>query len=197
MKLYGLTGGVGMGKSAAMDILRREGFAVLDTDALAREVVAAGAEALAKIAARFGPQALDAQGGMNRPYVAERVFEDAEARRWLEALLHPLIRERWLEQAGRWKEEGRAAGVIVIPLLFEAETEKNFDKVICVACTSGAQSERLLARGWTDRQVRARLKAQWPVERKMERSDFVIWNDSSLSILEEQLRRTPPMRERS
>lgn len=193
MKLYGLTGGIGMGKSAAAEFLRKEGVAVADTDDIAREVVAPGQKALASIAERFGARALDAAGRLNRGFLAEQVFSDAAARQWLEALLHPLIRERWQAEAARWKEEGRAAGVVVIPLLFETEAEKNFDKVICVASGVGAQSARLHERGWTAQQMRGRLSAQWPIERKMERSDYVVWNESSLTVLHEQLRRMPPL----
>jgi dephospho-CoA kinase len=193
MKLYGLTGGIGMGKSAAAEFLRQEGVAVSDTDDIAREVVAPGQEALAAITKRFGAKALDAAGRLDRKFLAEQVFSDATARQWLEALLHPLIRERWQAEAARWKEESWAAGVVVIPLLFETEAEKNFDKVICVACGVGAQSARLHERGWTAQQMRGRLSAQWPIERKMERSDYVVWNESSLTVLQEQLRRTPPL----
>jgi len=77
----------------------------------------------------------------------------------------------------------------VIPLLFETRAESHFDKIICVACSAPAQRERLLARGWTPEQIQQRLAAQWPVEQKISRADFVVWTDGALDAHVRQLER--------
>jgi dephospho-CoA kinase len=194
VKLYGLTGGPGMGKSAAAELLAAEGVAVVDTDVIAREVVNKGERGLEAVAAEFGEKVIDADGGLDRAVLAGMVFANPEARLKLEAILHPLIRERWLKTAGEWRATGRKAGVVVIPLLFETGAEQEFERVICIACSSRLQSVRLQQRGWNAEQVTGRLSAQWPIEKKIDRSHYVIWNDSSVEVLREQLGRVPPLK---
>jgi dephospho-CoA kinase len=123
------------------------------------------------------------------PPAARIVFSDAPAREKLEAILHPRIRERWLAQIETWRKENRALAVVVIPLLFETRAESHFDKIICVACSAATQRERLLARGWTPEQIQQRLAAQWPVEQKISRADFVVWTDGALDAHAQQLER--------
>ncbi|MFM2083051.1 MAG: dephospho-CoA kinase, partial [Verrucomicrobiota bacterium] len=168
MKLIGLTGGIGMGKSAAAEILRARGVAVVDTDELARELTAPGQSALAEIQKEFGAQILVADGKLNRAALASFVFADETARKKLEAILHPRIRERWLAQVAVWRAEQKSIAVVVIPLLFETSAETQFDRIVCVACSPATQSARLAARGWAPAQIAARNAAQWPVQRKMD-----------------------------
>lgn len=189
MTLIGLTGGVGMGKSAAADCLARRGLPVVDTDQLARAAVAPGEPALAEILAAFGPQYLDPDGQLRRAELARLVFSDATARARLEAILHPEIRRRWQALAAQWRREARPAGVVVIPLLYETGAQAEVDRVICVACAEAAQRARLASRGWTEEELARRQAAQWPVARKMARADFVVWNDGGLDLLEAQLDR--------
>ena len=194
MKLYGLTGGLGMGKSAAAELLAAEGMPMVDTDVIAREVVNKGERGLEAVAAEFGQNVIDADGGLDRAVLAGMVFANPEARLKLEAILHPLIRERWLRVAGEWRATGKKAGVVVIPLLFETGAEQEFERVICIACSPRLQSARLQQRGWNAEQVTGRLSAQWPIEKKIDRSHYVIWNDSSVEVLREQLGRVPPLK---
>lgn len=189
MKLLGLTGGMGMGKSAASDILRRLGMPVCDTDLVARQVVARGQPALAEIASVFGADVLDHAGDLRRDALADRVFGDAADRRRLEAIVHPRIRAAWQAEAAGWRRDGRPVGVVVIPLLFETGAETSLDATLCLACSPGVQRERLRERGWSAAHVAQRLAAQWPIEQKMAAATFVIWNDGGLALLEEQLRR--------
>jgi len=79
--------------------------------------------------------------------------------------------------------------VVVIPLLFETRAEAHFNKIICVACSAPTQRQRLLSRGWTPDQIRLRLAAQWPVEQKISRADFVVWTDGALDAHAQQLER--------
>jgi len=189
MKVCGLTGGVGMGKSTAAEFLRARGAQVVDTDELARQLVQPGQPALAEIKIEFGKKVIAPDGRLRREELARIVFADAAARQKLEAILHPRIRERWLAQVEIWRKENRALAVVVIPLLFETRAESHFNKIICVACSAVTQHERLLARGWTPEQIKQRLAAQWPVEQKISLADFVVWTDGDLDNHAKQIER--------
>ncbi|HVV01628.1 MAG TPA: dephospho-CoA kinase [Verrucomicrobiae bacterium] len=189
MTLIGLTGGIGMGKSTAAGLLRRRGLPVVDTDALARDLVAPGSAALNEIVAAFGAEMVDSAGALNRPRLADRVFSDETARRKLESILHPRIRAAWQEAAAQWRAERRSAGIVVIPLLFETGAEKELDLSACVACSMESQRARLQARGYTSVQIERRAKAQWPVRMKMDKCDFVLWAEGEIRVLDAQLGR--------
>ncbi|HEV7925776.1 MAG TPA: dephospho-CoA kinase [Verrucomicrobiae bacterium] len=189
MKLFGITGGVGMGKSTAGQLLRQRGVEVADTDMLARQLTEPGQPALQEIVQRFGPLVLSAGGQLNRAELARVVFANAGARTDLEAILHPRIRAAWEAEAQGWRAAGREIGAILIPLLFETGAETRFDAIICVACSEASQWQRLRARSWSDDQIRQRVAAQWPVEKKIARSDFVVWTDTTLEIHAGQLER--------
>ncbi len=177
MKLFGLTGGVGMGKSTAAGFLLRFGARVVDTDDIAQALVQPGQPARAEIAATFGKEILKAEGALDRAKLARLVFADESARKKLEAILHPRIRECWQAQVESWRQENCAVAVVVIPLLYETQAETHFDKIICVACSPDSQTERLKSRGWTPEQIRQRIAAQLPVAQKIARADFVIWTE--------------------
>lgn len=189
MKVFGLTGGLGMGKSTAAQILSRRGIAVVDTDDLARQLVGPGQPALAEIQKQFGPDIVAPDGQLRREELARLVFADGSARQKLEAILHPRIRKQWQAQVAAWRESGRCAAVVVIPLLFETGAESHFDEIICLACSAATQRERLRLRGWTEEQIDQRLAAQWPVERKMALARHVVWTEGDVAALEEQLAR--------
>ena len=189
MKVLGLTGGVGMGKSAADSLLRQRGVPVVDTDLLARELVEPGQPALAEIARHFGPDILCPDGRLRRGRLAQLVFADPAARQQLELILHPRIRQLWQTQIETWRAEGRPLAVVVIPLLFETGAEKELDATICVACSAPTQSQRLLARGWSPEQIQNRIRAQWPIEQKMTLATYVIWTEAGLDIHAAQLDR--------
>ena len=189
MKVCGLTGGVGMGKSTAAEFLRARGAQVVDTDELARQLVQPGQPALAEIQTEFGKNVVAPDGRLRREELARIVFADAAARKKLEAILHPRIRERWLAQIEIWRQENRALAVVVIPLLFETRAESHFNKIIYVACSAPTQRQRLLSRGWTPEQIQQRLAAQWPVEQKISRADFVVWTDGALDVQAQQIKR--------
>jgi len=189
MITFGLTGGVGMGKSTAAGFLLRLGVRVVDTDEIARRLVYPGEPALAEIKELFGPQIISTSGELNRAELARIVFADADARRKLENILHPRIRDAWMEQIKIWRQENCPLAVVIIPLLFETQAEAQFDKIICVACSPESQQERLLVRGWDAGQIRQRIAAQMPVEQKIAKSNFVIWTEGSPAVHEQQVRR--------
>ena len=189
MKVLGLTGGIGMGKSTSAQLLRSRNVPVVDTDDLARQVVEPGQPALAEIQAAFGADIVSPDGQLRRDELARRVFADPAARQRLEAILHPPIRALWRSQMQTWRAEGRPLAVVVIPLLFETKAEAELDATVCVACSASTQQERLRARGWSPDQIRQRLQAQWPVEKKMAMADFVLWTEAGLDVHAAQIDR--------
>jgi dephospho-CoA kinase len=187
MKVCGLTGGVGMGKSTAAGFFRERGARVVDTDEIARRLVQPGQPALGEIRAAFGKTVVGSTGELKRDELARIVFADADARKKLESILHPRIREQWLAQIETWRVEGCPLAIVVIPLLLETRAESHFDKIICAACSDAARRERLLARGWTSEQIGRRIAAQMPVEQKIARADFVIWTEGTLAVHSRQV----------
>jgi len=180
MKLLGLTGGIGMGKSTTAQFLRKQGAQVVDTDELARRLVEPGQPALGEIRSGFGGDILSGTGHLRREALAKIVFADPAARRQLEEILHPRIRQCWLAQLETWRGENRPLAVVVIPLLFETRAESHFHKTACVACSPVNQHQRLRQRDWTPEQITQRIAAQMPVEQKIARADFVIWTDGDM-----------------
>jgi dephospho-CoA kinase len=161
----------------------------VDTDDLARRVVSAGEPALVEIRSAFGASVFDASGELNRPALADVVFRDASARKQLEAILHPRILHLWREQLTVWRNDGRSAAAVIIPLLFETWAESEFDLVLCLACSAATQQQRLLARGLNCDQIQERLSAQMPIADKMARAHRVIWNEGDLEVLNQQCAR--------
>jgi dephospho-CoA kinase len=189
MKTLGLTGGIGMGKSAAADLLRRRGLPVIDTDDLARQVVEPGQPALAEIQKLFGSDVVGPDGHLRRDELARAVFPSSEKRRQLEAILHPRIRQLWHAQIDAWRAEGRVCSVVVIPLLFETNAQSELDCTVCIACTPVTQAQRLQTRGWSREQIVQRIQAQWPVEQKMSLANYVVWTEGDLEVHAAQLDR--------
>jgi dephospho-CoA kinase len=193
MRLIGLTGGIGAGKSTAADILRRWGVPVVDTDELARQLVEPGQPASREIAEAFGPGFFGPDDRLRRSELGRLVFSDPAARRRLEAILHPRILQAWQAEVARWRQARQPLGVVVIPLLYETDAARLFEAVICVACSDRTQRERLRARGWSEADIEQRLAAQWPLEKKMASADYVIWTEAGLDVHEAQLRRILPL----
>lgn len=178
-----------MGKSTVAQLLERRGVPVVDTDVLARKVVEPGQPALAAIQEMFGAAVLAPDGSLRREELARRVFSSDISRRQLEAILHPRIRALWQAQVDQWKTTGVRIGVVVIPLLFETNVAKQFDKVICMACSAATQQQRLTTRGWSAEQIQQRNAAQWPIEKKLTLADFVIWTEGSPEVTAAQVDR--------
>jgi dephospho-CoA kinase len=187
MKVCGLTGGVGMGKTTTAQCLVERGVRLLDTDNLARDLVRPGEPALGEIQAAFGADIVGADGQLRREELARIVFADHATRQKLESILHPRIRSAWLAQIEIWRSEGPALAVVVIPLLFETGAQSHFDRIICVACRPETQRERLATRGWTTPHIAQRMAAQWPVEQKIARSDYVVWTEGRVESLARQV----------
>ena len=170
-----LTGGAATGKSYVLDQFRRRGIPCLVADDLAHGVTAAGTEATAAIAERFGADVLAADGSVNREALGAIVFADASARRELEAIVHPGV-YRAIEAALRAFEklDGSPMAMVEIPLLYESGHAKDFNRVIVTACAEETQIARLVARGVSETRARQVLAAQMPTAEKAAKADYVI-----------------------
>ncbi len=167
----------------------RMGAAVVSADKLARDVVRPGTLAHAKIVERFGEEILRSDGWLDRPALANRVFSDPDARRDLNAIVHPAIAELAGAQLERLRETGAALIVYEAPLLFEAGAEDRVDAVLVVTVDEDVQMQRLMQRdGLDEEQARARIEAQMPQKQKVARADYVIDNSGSRDATERQVR---------
>ncbi len=177
MRVVGLTGGIATGKSTFGAALRARGVPVVDADALARTVVEPGSPALAEIVRTFGEGILDAEGALDRKKLGAIVFADPGARRRLEAITHPAIREAMVEETLRLAGLGHDLVFYDAPLLFEVGLDGALDCVVVVWAPRDAQRARVVRRdGITPAEADARLTAQLPVDAKAARADFVIDN---------------------
>lgn len=191
MITVGLTGNVASGKTAVAEAWREAGVPVVSADDLARAAVAVGTRGLAEVVAAFGPEVLDASGGMDRARMRESVFRDPAARERLEAIVHPRVRE------GRdaWLREQEAAGhplaVAEIPLLFETGMESEVDRVVVVDAPRDVRLRRMVEnRGLESGEARRIMEAQMDPGAKLERADHVIQNRGDLDALREAAART-------
>jgi dephospho-CoA kinase len=182
MVRWGITGGIGAGKSVARGILAARGIPVLDTDDVAREVVEPGSEGLSEILHTFGRGVLRPDGSLDRAALAAIVFRSDECRKQLESILHPRIHAAWTAWLERQEAMGTALAAVVIPLLFEKGYAGDFHDVIAVGCTDLTQRIRLQARGWDDSQRDARVGSQWSTAHKMAAADRVIWNEGTADV---------------
>jgi dephospho-CoA kinase len=182
--LVGLTGGIGAGKSAVAARLAELGALVIDSDRLAREVVAPGTDGLAEVVARFGVGVLTSGGELDRAAVARLVFGDDSQRRALEQIVHPRVRARAAELAAAAPPD--AVVVNDVPLLVESGLADTFDLVVVVEAPAAVRMARLTRdRGWDEGQVRSRIAAQATDEERRAMADVVILNDGSLAELRE------------
>jgi len=182
----GLTGGIASGKSTVSSILRELGAVVIDADQIAREVVAKGTPGLMAVVEAFGPQMLTADGELDRPRMGRLVFGDEDARRRLEAIVHPLVFERYAEL----EAAAPADGIVVhdIPLLVESGRAAQFDAVIVVDAPPEVQVERMVRdRGWTEEESRARIAAQATREQRRAVATYLIDNTGTREDLRRQV----------
>jgi dephospho-CoA kinase len=188
----GLTGGIGSGKTLVARLFKDFGAAIVDADAIAREVTAPGGPAYERIVAAFGPGVVHADGTLDRKALGDRIFPDATARRRLNALTHPHIRRRMSEEASRLGSlPGVEVIVLDIPLLLETTDGRDLglDGIVVVDADDNVRVGRLVARdGLSEADARRRLAAQMPLREKLARADWVIDNNGSPDHTREQVR---------
>ena len=179
----GLTGGIGSGKSSAARIFEELGAAVVDTDEISHALTRAGGTALPAIRSAFGEAYIAADGGLARASMRQHVFSDATARRKLEAILHPLIRQA---VHARVAAAGEPYVMIVVPLLLETGAYRDLlHRILVVDCSEDAQVARTMARsGLAEAEVRAIMAAQVPRAARLAAADDVLLNDDDLAALQ-------------
>ncbi|MCH8498127.1 MAG: dephospho-CoA kinase [Marinobacter sp.] len=191
MKILGLTGGIGSGKSTVVKAFADCGVHWVDADNVAREVVEPGSPALAAIAAHFGDTILTPEGQLDRAALRAIVFREPEEREWLEHLLHPLIRTTLVEQLRSPGADYALPYVILVsPLLLETDQHHLADRVLVVDVPVERQIERTMARDNNPRdQVERIIAAQMPREQRLSRADDVVNNDQALSAVKDEVLR--------
>jgi dephospho-CoA kinase len=183
-----LTGGIATGKSYCLARFASLGIPVIDADQLARDAVAPGSRALEEVATRFGATIIRPDGSLDRASLGRIVFTDRAARADLEAIVHPEVYRRISEWLATLPPRTRVA-IADIPLLFETGHTHDFDRVVVVACDPREQLRRIIARdGLSERDARARLDSQWPIEEKEARADYVIKTDRTVADTDSQVR---------
>ncbi|MGK3993934.1 dephospho-CoA kinase [Sorangium sp. So ce1024] len=186
--LFGLTGGLGSGKSTVAARFRAQGLPVIDADALAREVVAKGTEGLEAVVRAFGPEVLLPDGSLDRARVAAIVFADPEKRRLLNGIVHPRITALTMERAAALEARGERLACYEAALLVENGVADMFRPLVVVAVPEAVQIARAMARdGATEDEVRARLAAQLPLSSKVAVADHVIDNSGDRAATERQV----------
>jgi dephospho-CoA kinase len=189
MRKVALTGGIATGKSYVLAAFGRLGVPCLDADALAHGVMVAGTEASGAIGTRFGAGVLRPDGAVDRKKLAAIVFADSQARRELEAIVHPAVRRAIAAGLRAFELVDRAPlAVVDIPLLFETGRQGDFDRVIATVCSPATQRQRLLARGLSEGDVDQRLAAQLPALDKAARADISISTEGTFEETDAQVR---------
>lgn len=181
--LVGLTGGIACGKSTALGILGQLGWQTISTDAIVADLLQNDYSLKKALKTKWGPAVFD-DDEINKKKISEIIFNDQEARTWLENLLHPLVREIWKKEVVNSEEKNV---VVEIPLLFEKKLEHLFQITVCVQCEKKTQLKRLFDRGLTKAQSNARIDAQLPMGQKSQLADIVLLGENSLSFLKRQI----------
>ncbi|MBF2046441.1 MAG: dephospho-CoA kinase [Elainella sp. C42_A2020_010] len=189
MRIIGLTGGVGMGKTTVSEYLKtRYKLPILDADVYARAAVEPDSPILSRLAERYGPEILLPTGALNRSRLGDILFNDAAERRWIEQQIHPYVRHQMTTDLHRLVDQGCPTVVLVIPLLFEAGLTDLVTEIWVVSASQQQQIERLKQRDRLNlNQIQARIASQMPITAKIAQADVVLDNSSSSEALFQQV----------
>jgi dephospho-CoA kinase len=182
--LVGLTGGIACGKSVALGFFRESGAGGVSTDLITHRLLSEDEGVQDALQQEFGEQVFSGEGTVDKRHLGDLIFSNPSKRRWLEELLHPLIRTEWLHQVNNLEENLVA---VELPLLFENSLESEFDFVVSIFSNPKTQMHRLLERGLEQLEARNRLDAQLPTVLKARRADFVLLGDGETSYLGKQV----------
>jgi dephospho-CoA kinase len=185
-----ITGGAGSGKSTVARMFKELGAEVLDADAAARNAVAVGAPAWQELRRLYGQEYFNSDGTLNRSKLAQRIFADPEARRRLDALIHPLVAQELQAKMADLERRGVDLVLVEVPLLFETGREQSYDRIIVVAVPQAHQIRRLQSRDHRGaEEIRGILQAQWPLADKAARADFVVDNSGDPNATLKQVKK--------
>jgi dephospho-CoA kinase len=182
-----VTGGIACGKSRMALYLQSCSISVCDADDLAHAAFEPGTEVYYRVIDEFGAGIVDDKGIIDRKKLADIVFSDSSKLAELNKLVHPVVEHEISKWINVREQAGDKIAVVVIPLLFEAGMDGGWDAVVCVGCPPDLQQKRVMARGINVNECRRRIDAQMSIAEKMERSDFVIWNDGSEILFERKI----------
>lgn len=185
-RIIGLTGGIATGKTTVANYLASaDNLPILDADIYARDAVSTGSPILDAIAQRYGEQILLPDGSLNRQKLGEIIFNHQDERNWIEGLIHPYVRDRFLKEIAQSPSQTL---VLVIPLLFEAGMTNLVTEIWVVRCSQEQQLQRLMQRNHLNReQAKARINSQLSLEEKVARADVVLDNSFTLEALLKQV----------
>lgn len=190
VKVFGLTGGIGSGKSLVAELFREFGLNVLSADTFSRELTQKGSPVLEQIARDLGAEALAPDGSLQRRWLREKITQDPSTRKRLEAILHPAIQKRAREEIERLEKAGVEVVIYEIPLLFEVKSSLELAGAIGVASSLEQRVARVVARDKVSAEdARAMIAIQMDADKKLERCDFVIQNSGSLAELRDEVKR--------
>jgi len=164
-------------------LFAKAGWRTIGSDAIVKDLIATDQTVHRALHLRWGDAVFLPEGGGDRKAIASRVFADQDELKWLESLLHPLVRDIWQAAVA---SAPSANWLVEIPLLFEKRLETLFDLIVCVECPSEVVEARMIQRGYTGEEVEQRRLRQMPLEEKVQRSDRVLSNAGSLEFLELQ-----------
>ena len=186
--IIGLTGSIASGKSTVSNMLKEQGFPIVDADLVARKVVEPGSATLQEISAEFGSEIIQRDGSLNRQKMGEWIFNDPELRKKLNNIIHPAIRKEMLSERDELVQEGYETIIMDIPLLFESQLQHFVDKILVVSVTEENQFSRLMERnGLSEIEAKARIQSQLPMAVKIQGADAVIFNDGTIEETKQQL----------
>lgn len=187
-KVIGLTGGIASGKTTVSNYLKEEGYTVLDADEYSRKTTAKNGPAIPQIIEAFGADIVNSEGELDRKKLGSIIFNDADSRRTLNEIVHPLIREMMNSDEARFIKEGHV--FLDIPLLFENGLDSRCDFVVTVFVDRDTQIKRLTARNDLNvEDAEARINSQMPLTDKVMRSKYRLDNSGNLDALYEQIDR--------
>ena len=190
MLLIGLTGGIASGKTLVSNAFESLGASVIDADIVAREAVAKDSQGLHQLVQHFGNSILDSNALLNRSALREIIFSDSSARKTVDGILHPIIRQLSDNYIAEAKAQGHAYTIYVVPLLVETGQQERFDKILVVDVAQSTQIERLMKRDNIDEtQAQAILDAQASREQRLEVADDVINNEGDIETVKQHVER--------
>jgi dephospho-CoA kinase len=188
--VWGLTGGIACGKSTVAHLLEAKGWQVVDSDAIAHQLMQPGGTNYQKLVDTFGSSILNEDQTVNRRYLGQLVFGQPALRHQLNELTHPAIRHAWRSKVADFSSHSPQTPIaVMIPLLFEVGLQTEFFSVMCIGCSPRTQVKRLQSRSLSEEEAKIRVASQWPIEKKMQSSHYTIWTEGSLTVVELQVQR--------